>query len=410
LHRYSFVKKITLFVLIIVISIYFVNVKAIDGFNNARDLLNTNSLGALSSHSIRFTLPVSSQPVEFDDFIILDFPYFTNISEPTQILGDYSGTPTITIINTFIRITGISFVPGTTINVYGITGYNPPEPNLFDVFIRITEDPDGLNIRNEAHVIASKSSGSVVVSALIEANVGVLKIDGYGSPGMFITFTEGATVIGTAVCDATGKFSQIFPGIAETMHTVLIHGSDTFNRTTPPTSVEVFTRAHELTTVSGIILPPTIAIDKTQIAPGETIQIIGRGTPNRKAIIMTEPPVNSFEVDVDNDGDYSYALSDTADMELGDHRIYSLLQDIFGTQSLFSITLFFRVNNEVPDPGPGPGCDISRGDLNCDGLINLADFSILLYYWGTYNPVADINSDGSVNLVDFSIMMFYWQG
>jgi hypothetical protein len=227
---------------------------------------------------------------------------------------------------------------------------------------------------------------------------------------MFISFATGTTTIGTAIADDNGRFAQIFPGMPETMHTITISGNDIYDRTTPPTVIEVFTRAYELTTVSDIILPPTIEVDKNQIAPGETIQITGRGTPGYKTIIMTEPPVNSFEVTVDENGDYEYLLSDTIDMELGDHKLYSLVQDLLGTQSLFSNTLFFRVSNGDTDPGEEPVCNVSRGDLNCDATVNLADFSILVYYWGTNENSADVNNDSIINLADFSIMMFYWQG
>ena len=51
-----------------------------------------------------------------------------------------------------------------------------------------------------------------------------------------------------------------------------------------------------------------------------------------------------------------------------------------------------------------------NADLNKDGRVNLTDFSILLYYWGTDNACADQNQNGIVDLVDFSIMMFYWTG
>jgi hypothetical protein len=50
------------------------------------------------------------------------------------------------------------------------------------------------------------------------------------------------------------------------------------------------------------------------------------------------------------------------------------------------------------------------GDLNCDGFVNLVDFSILLFNWNTSNEIADINKDGVVSLPDFSIMLFYWTG
>jgi hypothetical protein len=49
-------------------------------------------------------------------------------------------------------------------------------------------------------------------------------------------------------------------------------------------------------------------------------------------------------------------------------------------------------------------------DLNADGKLNLTDFSILLFHWGTDHAIADLNSDGRVNLTDFSILLFNWTG
>ena len=51
---------------------------------------------------------------------------------------------------------------------------------------------------------------------------------------------------------------------------------------------------------------------------------------------------------------------------------------------------------------------VCLGDLNSDGWVDLTDFSILLFYWNTSNPIADLNDDGIVNLTDFSIMLFHW--
>jgi hypothetical protein len=54
-----------------------------------------------------------------------------------------------------------------------------------------------------------------------------------------------------------------------------------------------------------------------------------------------------------------------------------------------------------------------RSDLNCDGRVNLTDFSILLFYWNQANPAnarADINRSGVVDLTDFSIMLYDWTG
>lgn len=55
-------------------------------------------------------------------------------------------------------------------------------------------------------------------------------------------------------------------------------------------------------------------------------------------------------------------------------------------------------------------CKTIPADLNCDGRVNLTDFSILLYYWQQKGKgiKADINKDDIVNLIDFSVMLYWW--
>ena len=76
-------------------------------------------------------------------------------------------------------------------------------------------------------------------------------------------------------------------------------------------------------------------------------------------------------------------------------------------QSGFSQSINFFV-------GEGDGPEVFFADLNVDGIVNIIDFSILLFNWGRsgggLSPTPDINYDGIVDLTDFSIMIFYWTG
>ena len=63
-----------------------------------------------------------------------------------------------------------------------------------------------------------------------------------------------------------------------------------------------------------------------------------------------------------------------------------------------------------PSNGAGGSATCKGADLNHDGKVNLIDFSILLFYWGTNNACADQNHDGKVNLTDFSILLYNWTG
>lgn len=50
-------------------------------------------------------------------------------------------------------------------------------------------------------------------------------------------------------------------------------------------------------------------------------------------------------------------------------------------------------------------------DFSQDGLVDLTDFSVLLYNWGKpKNKLADLNNDSKVDLIDFSILLYFWTG
>jgi hypothetical protein len=60
--------------------------------------------------------------------------------------------------------------------------------------------------------------------------------------------------------------------------------------------------------------------------------------------------------------------------------------------------------NGYPD-----SCDLDRGDLNLDGIINGADFGLLLTYWGGVDyPIGDLNHDGIINGADLGVMLTNW--
>ncbi len=69
-----------------------------------------------------------------------------------------------------------------------------------------------------------------------------------------------------------------------------------------------------------------------------------------------------------------------------------------GYSGIAQISTFFGRKNNKPD-------------LNGDGKVNIADFSILAFYWHRTLPLDspyDLNGDGQVTLADFSLLAFYW--
>ncbi len=164
-----------------------------------------------------------------------------------------------------------------------------------------------------------------------------------------------------------------------------------------------------ITTVSGVFLPPTIKSDKISVRKGDVITIAGQTIPETQVYVYISSDEEIIkETKSDRLGVWQLPF-DTSPLQ---ENTFHTAKALFQTRSLgvlvksgFSKFISFYVGEGVPEELLCPGAD-----LNKDGRVNLLDFSILLFYWGTSDPCADQNQDGIVNLADFSIMMYYWTG
>ena len=66
-------------------------------------------------------------------------------------------------------------------------------------------------------------------------------------------------------------------------------------------------------------------------------------------------------------------------------------------------------SRDVDGDGRLDACELSRVDLNLDGIVNAADLSILLANWGSVPPaLGDITGDGLINAADLSALLAAW--
>jgi cysteine-rich repeat protein len=208
-----------------------------------------------------------------------------------------------------------------------------------------------------------------------------------------------------ALADFTFVLSEVTPGVT----TFGFWAEDTEGLKSIFLTISFQVIPDAITTVSGIFLPPTIKSNVTSVKKGETINISGQTIPASNVYVY----INS-EQDIIKETKSSVVgvwelPFNTTPLE---ENVFHTAKALFQTKALgelvesgFGRFITFYIGEWVPEGVLCPGAD-----LNGDGRVNLADFSILLYHWGTDDACADQNQDGIVNLADFSIMMYYWTG
>jgi hypothetical protein len=258
---------------------------------------------------------------------------------------------------------------------------------------------------------------SVSVSAVVQApqppeeTKTIVQFSGLAYPNSVITILRNGTFLATITANSSAEFNtaiEMDPGT----FTFSISGTDPNGLVGPIFNVSVTLNSGVTVSITGIFLGPTIKADKTSVHEGETIVLSGYTIPNSKVNLFINPEtVGNYNITSNSKGFWSKSLVAGVDlMNTGTHEARSRATSNSGEISEYSKVVTFTVTEDTePDP-----CEFaSPGDLNCDGNVNLVDFSILMFYWQEMHPAnarADINKDGIVNIVDFSIMMFYWTG
>ncbi len=163
-----------------------------------------------------------------------------------------------------------------------------------------------------------------------------------------------------------------------------------------------------VTNVNGILIPPTIRTSNANPNPGDVITLSGQTIPNAAVEISIDNGKKTLTTTADSFGSWS-VIFNTREVTADTHTIKARFIEGTGalkSESTYGTALSLFVGVE--------GKPTSNSDLNRDGKVNLIDFSILIFWWGTpggnSNPPADINLNARVGLEDFSILLFNWTG
>lgn len=233
-----------------------------------------------------------------------------------------------------------------------------------------------------------------------------ISVEGSAYPNETVHILLDANEVGTIRADRDGDFEfsvASSPGTASLgfwSQDINNVRSITYNTTFDVTQGAV-------TTVRGVMLPPTISADKVEINPGDTVQLSGQTTANKVVEVYNgDDLIHTATSSSNGVWTHTYNTTGLSPAEYGlKARFLSGSGSLISESSFSSIlTLFVGVDGRATTPS----------DLNRDGSINLTDFSILIFWWqtngGNSNPPADINGNGNVGIEDFSILLFNWTG
>ncbi len=239
---------------------------------------------------------------------------------------------------------------------------------------------------------------------------GQVTITGYTSPRSAVTFLVDGKIAKTATAGSDGSYTVLLDLIARGTYTFGVYSIDAAKIKSSTFSTSFTVVGARASSLSNIMIPPSILVTPDPVNAGTPVVISGYTIPNATVTIENEKEGNAASRKVvtglsNANGAWSISV-DSNSFTNGNYKVRAKAVQTAGLQTNFSNFTNYGVGQAANRP--------LNTDLNRDGKVNLVDFSILLFWWGTAggdsNPPADINSDAKVNLTDFSILLFNWTG
>lgn len=233
---------------------------------------------------------------------------------------------------------------------------------------------------------------------------GTVVVKGISYPQSTVTVLVDGVEVSSVRADDNGQFEVTLNNVIAGARTIGLYATDLNGRKSITVSFSVTVTVGATVTLSSVLLPTTIDISATQLKKGEILRIFGQGAAQAAVDVHVQSKEIITKTTTDSSGAYSIRF-DTAKLTEDEHitKSRATIYDLIGP---FSRVLQFIVGRTAKQ--------LKTADLNKDNRVNLIDFSILLYWWGTSNTkgldIADINADKRVNIIDFSIMLFQWTG
>lgn len=327
------------------------------------------------------------------------------------------------VANTFSQLDGgllqtivlSGFSNGTTYSFYVRCrdGQGLTNPDDFPIIFSLDVTPISNTSVFTAGFIGSGGSGPYPngSSVLYLSNI---TLSGWASPGATVTVLNEGAIVGHTAADTEGKFTFTITGLERGSYTVLAYSTDSQGRTSSSFSSTLSVTQGTDNIISNIIIPPTIELQNKDVGSNDTVTISGETIPDGlvQVSILPQGSIESvstgtiFSATSTASGVWSLSFP-ASQFAVGVYEARARVIQSANSRSDYGAVQFLGIGQKT---AVNTGACALTGDLNCDGKVNLVDFSILLSNWNTNESLADLNKDGSVGLPDFSILLFNWTG
>jgi len=276
---------------------------------------------------------------------------------------------------------------------------------------------------NIVHATTITSTDSVNISAIVQAVstgggggggsgggsqqditktvVTTISFSGVAYPYATVSVQQIGGASATLVAGPDGVFTGSINGIPSESSLLVISATDTFGLQSPLIIKTVAIKEGYVTQIDGLAFAPTLQASKLDFLPTESLNFYGTGKGQSTVLLYIDTEASPLVSETLNDGTY-HISTPSLYFSPGVYTIYSVMKDSLSRSRIITVS---SIDKTVPEPGS------VAGDCNADTKINIADFSILSYWFKRPNPpsCADIDGSGTVSIHDFSVLAFYWK-
>ena len=231
---------------------------------------------------------------------------------------------------------------------------------------------------------------------------------GWSIPLSTVTILKDSAAGVTTQANSDGTFQVTLNGLERGTYTFDAYAQDSKGFASGSYASTLAVGQGTQNNISNILIPPTLGLSNSAVAPGDPLQASGGAIPYTTIEVDVVSPSGSstpqtYDATSSAAGAWQASI-DTTKLARGTYVVSAREIKSDQLESEFGKPAYLTVGNSA-----GGSCSAST-DMNHDGKVNLIDFSIFLTSWNTSTASADFNCDGQVNLADFSIMLFNWTG